>query len=154
MTRKDFKIVLLHQDKKFFISGLLNVIQDEIPLILVAGQCINSEQFLRAHLSHRMCNQFTKQSNAIILYDTFPAHCTFLLENHERESFCVTSTSSKDPYKNNWMKELVAGGSEGSQQTQPRSKTQLSSTVRLVKSCVSMFVERLDRDSDADEDVE
>ena len=23
------------------------------------GQCINSEQFLRVHLSHRMCNQFT-----------------------------------------------------------------------------------------------
>ena len=39
--------------------------------------------------------------------------------------------------KDNWMNELgseVAGGSEDSQQTQPRSKTQLSSTVRLVKS--------------------
>ena len=77
VTRKDFKNVLIHQDKKFFISELMNVIQDEIPLILVARQCINSEQFLRAHLSHRMCNQFIKQSNAIILYDTFPAHCTF-----------------------------------------------------------------------------
>ena len=38
--------------------------------------------------------------------------------------------------KDNWMKVLgseVAGGSENSQQTQPRSKTQLSSTVRPVK---------------------
>ena len=25
----------------------------------ITGQCVNSEQFLRVHLSHRMCNQFT-----------------------------------------------------------------------------------------------
>ena len=25
----------------------------------ITGQCINSERFLRVHLSHRMCNQFT-----------------------------------------------------------------------------------------------
>ena len=25
----------------------------------ITGQCINSEQFLRVHLSHRVCNQFT-----------------------------------------------------------------------------------------------
>ena len=31
---KDFNIVLIHQDKKFFISGLFNVIQDAISLIL------------------------------------------------------------------------------------------------------------------------
>ena len=39
------------------------------------------------------------------------------------------------PFKDNWMKELgseVAGGSDDHQQTQPTSKTQLSSTVRLV----------------------
>ena len=39
--------------------------------------------------------------------------------------------------KDSWMKELgseFAGGSEDSQQTQPISKTQLSSTGRLVKS--------------------
>ena len=43
----------------------------------------------------------------------------------------------KISFKDNWMKELgseVAGGSEDSQQTQPRSKTQLLSTVRPVKS--------------------
>ena len=80
----------------------------------------------------------------------------------------------------------VAGGSEDSQQIQPRSKTQLSSTVRLVKSeqplgsltqeiekgvlfgcestnvstvrplnsCVPVSVERLDKDKDADENVD
>ena len=86
------------------------------------------------------------------------------------------------------MKELgseVAGGSEDSQQTQPRSKTQVSSTVRLVseqpsglltqeiekdvlfgcestnvstvkpvKSCVPVSVERADNDKDADENVD
>ena len=40
-------------------------------------------------------------------------------------------------FKDNWMEELgseVAGGSEDSQRIEPRSKTQLSSTGRLVKS--------------------
>ena len=40
-------------------------------------------------------------------------------------------------FKDNWMKELgseVAGGGVVSQQTQPKSKTQLLSTGRLVKS--------------------
>ena len=93
----------------------------------------------------------------------------------------------KNSFKDNWMKELgseVAGGSEDSQQTQPKSKTQLSTlrlvgeqppglltkeigkdvllgcestnfrTVRLVKSCVSVSVERWDKDKDADENVD
>ena len=51
---------MIHQDKKFFVSELFKVIQDAISLILhYTGQCINSEQFLRVHLSHRMRNQFT-----------------------------------------------------------------------------------------------
>ena len=33
-TRKDFNIVLIPQDKKFFISELFKVTQDAIPLIL------------------------------------------------------------------------------------------------------------------------
>ena len=33
-ARKDFNIVLIHQDKKFFISERFKVIQDAIPLIL------------------------------------------------------------------------------------------------------------------------
>ena len=92
------------------------------------------------------------------------------------------------------MKELdseVAGGSEDSQQIQPKSKTQLSRTVRLVseqpsglltkeigkdvlfgcestnsrtvrpvnassfsQSCVPVSVERVDKDKDADENVD
>ena len=34
VTRKDFNIVLIRQDKKFFISELFKVIQDAISLIL------------------------------------------------------------------------------------------------------------------------
>ena len=87
------------------------------------------------------------------------------------------------------MKELgseVAGGSEDSQQTQPKIKNPIVrtgrpakseqpscslnqeidkgvlfgcestnvSTVRLVKSCVAVSVERLDQDKDADENVD
>ena len=58
-TRKDFNIVPIHQDNKFFTSELFKVIQDAISLILHAGQCIDSERFLRENLSHRMCAQFT-----------------------------------------------------------------------------------------------
>ena len=42
----------------------------------------------------------------------------------------------KISFNDNWMKELgseVAGGSEDSQQTQPKSKTQLIGTARPVK---------------------
>ena len=55
------------------------------------------------------------------------------------------------------MKELgseVAGGGKDSQQTQPRSKTQFSSTGRPVKSCVPVSVERVDKDKDAEENVD
>ena len=55
------------------------------------------------------------------------------------------------------MKELgseVAGGSEDSQQTQPKSKTQLSRTGRPVNRCVPVSVERLDQDKDANENVD
>ena len=59
--------------------------------------------------------------------------------------------------KHDWMKELgseVAGGGEDSQQTQPKTKTQLLSTVRPVESCVPVSGERLDQDKDADENVD
>ena len=36
-TRKDFNIVLIHQDKKFFTSELFKVIQDAISSILHYG---------------------------------------------------------------------------------------------------------------------
>ena len=99
----------------------------------------------------------------------------------------------KISFKDNWMKELdseIAGGSEDAQQIQPKSKTQLSRTVRLVceqpsglltqeirkdvlsgckstnsgtglvngppfsQSCVPVSVERVDKDKDADENVD
>ena len=100
----------------------------------------------------------------------------------------------KMSFKGNWMKELdseVAGGSEDSQQVQPKSKTQLSRTVRPVseqppgllskeigkdvlfgcestnartvrpvngpsfsQSCVPVSVEPVDKDKDANENVD
>ena len=99
------------------------------------------------------------------------------------------SPPPKISLKDKWMKELdseVAGGSEDSQQIQPKSKTQvlstgrlvkseqpsglltqeigtdvlfgcestISRTVRFVKSCVPVSVERVDKDKDADENVD
>ena len=58
-ARKDFNIVLTRQDKKFFTSELFKVIQDAIPLILHCRQCVDSEQFIRLHLSCWLCSQFT-----------------------------------------------------------------------------------------------
>ena len=75
--------------------------------------------------------------NAIILYDTLPAYCiprVIMMESGEILSENVYgSPPPKISLKDNWMKELdseVAGGGEDSQQTQPKSKNQLSSTVR------------------------
>ena len=53
--RKDFNIVLISQDKKFFTSELIKVIQDAIPLTYTSGQCVDSEQFLRVHSYHVGC---------------------------------------------------------------------------------------------------
>ena len=210
-----------------------------------SGQCINSEQFLRVHWKHRMCNQFTfhhkvridtgrtkfgtrlasyhqkkwkkhqntvycvviklaqqrgfkfyqTRSNAIILYDTLPAYCipkAIMMESWEIIYEKVSASPRPPPkisFNDTWMKELgseVAGGNEDSQQTQPRSKTQLLSTGRPVKSeqtsgsltqeiekdvlfgcestnvstrrpvksCVPVSVERLNKDKDADENVD
>ena len=55
-TRKDFNIVLTRQDKKFFTFELFKVILDAIPLILLAGQCVDSEQLLRVQLPYWMCS--------------------------------------------------------------------------------------------------
>ena len=69
----------------------------------------------------------------------------------------------KISFKDNWMKELDSkdtGGSEDSQQIQPKSKTELSRTVRLVnassfsQSCVPVSVERAVKDKDADDNVD
>ena len=96
-------------------------------------------------------------------------------ENIYEKVYASLRRPPKNSFKDNWMKELgseVAGGSEDSQQTQPKSKTQLLTgrlvgeqppglltkeigkdvllgcestnfrTVRLVKRCVSVSVER------------
>ena len=55
------------------------------------------------------------------------------------------------------MKELgseVAGGGKDSQQTQSKTKNQIVRTGRFVSSCVPVSVECLDRDNDADENVD
>ena len=65
--------------------------------------------------------------------------------------------------RNDWMKELgseVAESSKDSQRIQPKLKTQLSRTVRPVdgppssKTCVPASVEFVDKDEDADENVD
>ena len=98
--------------------------------------------------------------NATILYDTLPAYCipkAIMMETGEiiyEKVYASPRPPPKISLKDNWMKELdsdIAGGGEDSQQTQPRSKTQLSSTGRPVKSCVPVSVERLGKDKDADE---
>ena len=63
----------------------------------------------------------------------------------------------KISFKDNWMKELgseVAGASEDSQQTQPKTKNPIVRTGRPVSNCVPVSVERLDQDKDADENVD
>ena len=84
-----------------------------------------------------------KRSNAIILYDTLPAYCipqAIMMETGEiiyEKAYASSRLPPKISFIDKWRKELgseVAGGSEDSQQIQPKSKTQLSSTERLVKS--------------------
>ena len=111
---------------------------------------------------------YQTESNAIILYDTLPAYCIpkVMMESWEiiyEKVFASPRPPPKISFKDNWTKELysqVAGGSEDSQQIQPTSKTQLSRTVRPVnassfsQSCVPVSVERVDKDKDADENVD
>ena len=83
---------------------------------------------------------YQKRCNASILYDTLPAYCipkAFMMETGEiiyEKVYASPGLPPKISFKDNWMKELdseVAGGSEDSQQIQPKSKTQLSSTESL-----------------------
>ena len=132
--------------------------------------------------------------NAIILYDTLPAYCiskVVVIESEEiiyQKIYVSPRPPPKISFKYNWMKELdseFAGSSRDTQRIQPKSKTQLSRTVRLVseqpsglltkeigkavlfgcestnsrtvrpvKSCVPVSVERVDKDKDADENVD
>ena len=74
---------------------------------------------------------YQTRSNAIILYDTLPACCipkAIMMDTGEIIYEKVNASPRPPPkisFKDNWMKELgseVAGGSEGSQQTQPKIK--------------------------------
>ena len=138
---------------------------------------------------------YQTRSNAIILYETLPAYCIskVVVMKSEEIIYQKVHVSPRFPpkisFKDNWMKDLdseVAGDSgKDSQRVQPKSKTQLSSTVRLVseqppglltkeigkdvlfgcestnsrtvrpvKSCVPVSVERVHKDKDADENVD
>ena len=112
---------------------------------------------------------YQTRSNAINLCDTLPAYRIPKITTTESgeiiyEKVCA---SLRPPptisLKDSCMKELdseVAGGSEDSQQIQPKSKTQLSRTVSpvnapsLSQSCVPVSVERADKDKDAEEYVD
>ena len=82
---------------------------------------------------------YQTKSNAIILYDTLPAYCipkVVVMEYVEilhEKVYASLRPPSKISFKDNWMKELdseVSGGTEDSQQIQPKSKTQISRTER------------------------
>ena len=84
---------------------------------------------------------YQTRSNAIILHGTLPAYCipkVVVMESGEiicEKVYASPRPPPKISCKDNWMKELdseVAGCNEDSQQIQPKSKTQLSRTVRPV----------------------
>ena len=84
---------------------------------------------------------YQTRSNAIILYDTLPAYCipkVIMMESGEiiyEKVYASPRPPPKISFQNNWMKELdseVAGGNTDCQRIQPKSKIQLSRTVRPV----------------------
>ena len=84
---------------------------------------------------------YQTRSNAIILHDTLPIYCipkAIMMGTGEIIHDKVYASPRPPPkisFKDNWMKELgseIAGGSEDSQQIQPKSKPQVSRTVRPV----------------------
>ena len=58
-TRNDTSIVLIHQEKKFFVSELFKAIQDAVSLILLYRTMLLFRRLLPVYLSCRICNQFT-----------------------------------------------------------------------------------------------
>ena len=129
---------------------------------------------------------YQTRSNAIILYDTLSACCipkAIMMETGEIIHERVNASPRPPPkisFKDNLSKELgsVAGGSEDSQQTLPKTQNPIVRTrrpvkseeidkgvlfdcestnvrtVRPVNSCVPMSVERVDEDKDTDENVD
>ena len=98
---------------------------------------------------------YQRRCNAIILYDTLPAHCIWkvvVIPSGEIIYDKVYVSPRPPPtitFKDNWMKELdseVAGSSKDTQRIQPKPKTQLSRTGRPVGGQESTKVEELDID--------
>ena len=58
-TIKDFNIVLTRQDKKSLPPSSSRSFRTQPHRSFTTGQCIDSEQILRVHLSYWMCDQFT-----------------------------------------------------------------------------------------------
>ena len=82
---------------------------------------------------------YQTRSNAIILYDTLPAYCipkAIMMESGEviyEKVYASPRPPPKISFKDNWMEELgaeVAGGSEDSQQIQPKTKNPIVRTGR------------------------
>ena len=134
----------------------------------------NKVYWVNIKLAQRKGFKFCQtRSNAIILYNILPVYCIPKVVRMETGEIIHEGSE-------------VAGGSEDSQQTQPKIKNPIVrtwrpvkseqpsgsltqeidkgvlfgcestnvSTVRLVKSCVAVSVERLDQDKDADENVD
>ena len=121
----------------------------------------NTVYWVGIRLAQKKGLQFCQtRSNAIILYDTLSAYCILkaqMMETGEIKNEKVYASPRPPPkisFKDNSMKELgseVAGGGEHSQQTQPKTKNPIVRTRRLINSCVSVSVDRLDQDKNADE---
>ena len=106
---------------------------------------------------------YQTRSNAIILYDTLPAYCiskAIVMKSEEiiyQKVYMSPRPPPKITYTDNWMSDLYsdfAGSSKDTELIEPKPNTQLSSTGRLVKCCVPVSVERLDKYKDADENVD
>ena len=102
----------------------------------------NTVYWVRIKLAQKKGFKFYQaRSNAIILYDTLPACCipkAILMETGEiiyEKVYASPRPPPKISFKYNWMKELgseVAGGSENSQQTQPKTKHPIVRTGRPI----------------------
>ena len=96
----------------------------------IKTRCIGSDFQLAQQKGFKF---YQTSSNAIIFYNTLQAYC--ILKAIVVKVYASLRPPPKISFEDNWMKEFdseVAGGSEDSQQIQPKSKTQLSRTVRLV----------------------
>ena len=114
---------------------------------------------------------YQTRSNALILHETLPAYCVPKVVRIEtggvisEKVFATPRPPPKISLKHDWMKELsseVAGGRNHLVRLLRRSKKMSCfscestnvSTERLAKSCVPVLVERVDKDKDADENVD